>query len=105
MTSSTSPPSAWALFVRGDQGVQPGRIAKLGLGHVDHERAGSVRGCFEQGRPQTVSIGDVDLCGRGYHGHAQVINEHFTDLREDHPVSYLTVLLIPIAFQFTAVAA
>jgi hypothetical protein len=35
-------------FVRRDQGVQPRGITKLGLGHIDHERAGADRGCSEQ---------------------------------------------------------
>jgi hypothetical protein len=56
--------------VRGDQGVQAGGVAELGPCHVDHERAVPVGAGLEQGRSQLFSVSDVDLLGRGHHGHA-----------------------------------
>jgi len=56
-------------LVGAHQDVKPGRVAKLCLGHVDHQRPAPVRGCFEQGRPQSGGIGDIDLLGRRHDGH------------------------------------
>ena len=50
--------------MRADQDVKPGRVAKLGPGHVDHQRPAPGPGRFEQRRPQPGGIGDIDLLGR-----------------------------------------
>src|SRR5205807_4068472 len=71
-------------LVRSDQGVKPGRIAKLSPGHVHHERAVSVRGCIEQSCPQRPGVRDVDLLGRGHHRHA------LDDLNRETAVRHLS---------------
>ena len=60
---------------RADQGVQPGRIAEPGPGHVDHDHGAPglrrfEQGRLEQGRLQPGGVGQVDLLGRGHDRHA-----------------------------------
>ena len=79
------------LPVRGDQGVQPGRIAEPGPGHVDHDQGapglcqlgpGQLGpGRFEQGRLQPGGVGDVDLLGRRHDRHALDHLDREADLR------------------------
>jgi hypothetical protein len=66
---------------RGDQGVQPGRIAEPGAGHVDDDQGAAGPGPFEQGRPQAGGVGEVDLLGRGHDRHALDHLDREADLR------------------------
>jgi hypothetical protein len=55
-------------LVRAHEGVKPGGIAKLGPGHVDHQRL--VRYRVEQCRAEPGGVGDIDLFGCRHHRHA-----------------------------------
>jgi hypothetical protein len=57
-------------FVRAVQDVQPGAVAESGPGHVDHEGRAGAGGGAEQGCPQLVGVGDIDLLRRHHDGHA-----------------------------------
>jgi len=65
-------------LMRREQGMEPGRIAEPGQGHVGHERPGPVRGGRLQGRAQFRGVGDVDLLRRRHDRHAanQFDGEH-----------------------------
>jgi hypothetical protein len=56
--------------VRCHQGVKPGRITEPGAGHIDDEGAVPAGGRGDQGRPQAISAGDIDLHGSRHHRHA-----------------------------------
>jgi hypothetical protein len=63
------PAFGMSSFVRAVQGVQPGAVAESGPGHVDHEGRAGAGGGAEQGCPQPVGVGDVDLLRRHHDGH------------------------------------
>jgi signal transduction histidine kinase len=67
--------------LRGDQRIQPGRIAKPGPGHVDHDHGAPRPGRLQQGGPQAGGVGDVDLLGRRHHRHALDHLDREADLR------------------------
>jgi hypothetical protein len=56
--------------VRRHQGVKPGRITEPGEGHIDDEGAVPACGRSDQGRPQAIGAGDIDLHGSRHHRHA-----------------------------------
>jgi hypothetical protein len=55
-------------LVRAHQRVKPGGIAKLGPGHIDHQRR--VRGYSEKSRAEPGGVGDVDLLWCRHYRHA-----------------------------------
>ena len=61
---------ALGSLVRGQQDMQPGRVAEPGRGHVQRERPVPVRACLEQGQPQRRGVGDVDLLRCRHDRHA-----------------------------------
>ena len=57
-------------LVRCHQRAEPLRITEPGAGHVHHDRRMPATARFQQDDPQLLSVADVDLFGRFYHGHA-----------------------------------
>jgi cation diffusion facilitator family transporter len=81
------------LPVRGDQGIQPGRVAEPGPGHVDHDQRVPGPGGLEQGGPQPGGVGDVDLLGRRHDRHALDHLDREPDLRH---LRHLQAASLPI---------
>lgn len=74
-------------LVPAHQYVEPGSIAEQGIGKVHHERGMTVRSRSEQGHPQRLGVGYVDLLGRRHDGNTPDEGERVRSIR------HLTLLL------------
>jgi hypothetical protein len=78
-TSSTSRPSARALLCAAARACSPDESQNWVWVISTTSVPGPTAAALKQGRPQPISVGDVDLCGRGHHRHA--VDHRYRDTR------------------------